>query len=80
MKAQQLLAQTNQAIISFTFDGSTFNIACELHGIKPATPMYNALEANQFLPFYDLDHSSYQFITPEHWAELTALHVGTSAH
>ena len=70
MNTRKLTAINNQAIISFAFAGSQFNIKCELHGIKSASPIYNALEANQFLPFYDLDHASYQFISTEYKREL----------
>lgn len=63
---KHITQQINQAVISFTFAGDNFNIDCQLGGIKPNTQLFNALEANQFIPVYDLDYNAFQFLALEY--------------
>jgi len=80
MNSSKMNSIFNQAIIAFTFDGSTFNIDCHLEGIKPDTHLFHALEANQFVPVYDLDNSSYQFASVEQWQRDLPMFLQYQAH
>lgn len=67
----QIARTINQAVIQFTFGSDTFDIHCHIEGVKHNTPLYNALDAHQFTPLYDLVHDCWQFVPNEFWqAEL----------
>lgn len=61
----KLTTLINQSVIAFTFDGDDFIIDCQLEGIQANSKLFKALDAQSFIPVYDLNHNSYEFVTPE---------------
>ena len=77
---KQLTAIINQAIISFTFNGETFDVDCHIDGVKDGTPLYNALDAHLFKPLYSAFHTSWQFVPVEFWHRELPLFLKHQAH